>query len=413
MKKIIFVFIILFFACNSKEAPEKIYSNFNLSVVGFSDKIESTILKPVYSMDILEDFKEFIYYLDWGKYTSFYYAINKGIDTIEEGQNDLSQELDNKFLILFTDGIDNRSPYLFKEDGIEFSKNQDRKFIINKIKRLEKNSNYKIFTLGLYGDDLQNSGFDSDDLKDYLINFDSFKAPKIATNSQELQESFNYIADLLLGYIINLQYMQSNSNIPENNPDSIRFIFKNAKPISYNNDLNNIDFYVEGEFSNKDWQSPQFRIKKIYTDFLGEEELLKVNKDLIIGYTQNGEDYINFGDIELTYQDIKYMIGTDKNNIIIQKYKNNKWIQDSESGTIAQKMQMHNAISLVLDMSESLGDDRNMVVSSAKELIDFIYSKLNADSYIPNYSRYSAEPEYNDNTYRSKRAFLNLFSVFF
>lgn len=358
MKKILTAFLVVCCAClqacddddDNKQvaAPDTTVEGLFLGVVGFNDNayitgISNNITQTNNAIDKLENKAD---------QTALCYGISEGINELSRFNS--TQQLDQAFIVAFTDGYDNYSGKYFPAVG--------QGDIINHTQSLLKNASIsgkpiKTYTIGLAGA----GSLRENDLIALAVNGQYQSA-----TSNTLQNTFQSIAKSLISTASDVSILTSNTSISTSNPKYLRITFYTYTDQTYNGVMTPYTIYAQ--FTNANGTAPTFKVtspKVSYINFVGD------NGAVIQGTVQGSKYAVPLANLSITSPSNSTQNLFIKDIEVANKFGTGGIYDVDIEDSKAQKAIAKNvAVVLVLDCSSSLGNDFAPMKKYSKEFIE-------------------------------------------
>lgn len=331
------------------EQPEKVEGLY-MGVVGFNNNVTVT---PV--TDDMTIVKNSINGLgNEPDATALCYGMTKGLDLLEDA--DRKQDFDMTYMVVFTDGFDNYSsnffPGVYQDEVVDYTRD-----ILNDAKVSGKP--VRVYTLGLAG----KGTLKDDELRDLAVNGSYRRATSATLNS-----TFREIADAVMSTAKNVEIVTNAVPISAANPKYVQVTITAVA------DRIRTDFVIEGMLTNGDGKSPQFTVTSVSPGLTFDGSGGNISGTVV---TRNG---IKKAVLPLSNLTIAPRNGTEpyvvQKMVVKIKYKlADEYVEDVEDTKTEDAIAKNVGIVLVLDCSQSLGQDFAPMKNYAKEFVNTIMAK--------------------------------------
>jgi uncharacterized protein YegL len=267
--------------------------------------------------------------------TALCYAVSKA--TTLFNVEDLSTTLDKKFIVSFTDGIDNASSVLY-QGGVAQAQ------VYEKAKTdLETVDGIKSYAIG-FGSSLQETN-----MRKLVINGGEYRT---AMHTDNLEEVFRTIANSVLASSKNVVLTTQNGTYTEEAPKYFRITLEVARtPGSYSGSSSMICKLVGNQFT-----------------MVSQSENITFENPAI-GTIDDGKINIPLNNLKFTDSyGTEYYIGEIKVEVSFQE--NSGYYEDVEDSSASSNINKRIGVVLVLDCSTSLGNAFSSVQQSANTFIN-------------------------------------------
>lgn len=337
---------------NSEEPPVVNYASeegLYVGVIGFNNTTDSKEIS-ILNKDTKYYFTSFISNLQPANGTALYYSVDKAIDNLTHAT--LPAELENVSIVTFTDGLDNFSTIMPDVSEFDYTKKQYLAKVNEKLTTTTiRNKTVTAYTIGILGEDVE----DEDEFKNNLKSLStSEESIYEVENMADVNSAFEQIAKSLNTKSVSKSITLKISGGIDNG-SRIKFTLDNVSDASLSG------FYIEGDI---------YRSNKTFTNVTCNG--ISIDADNVVVSIIDGFINILFNKVE-TDNEIKP-------ELIKYWTKNSKgeWQKDSEFDPTSQAetsiIRKSAAIMLVLDCSNSLGDDFEQLKTTAKDFIDILVS---------------------------------------
>ncbi len=329
---------------------ETIIEGLHLGVIGFNDTVSTIpITNNIVQINTFIDKLE-----NETDATAMCYGISEGIEMLKQLDN--KQDIDEAYIVVFTDGFDNYSANYFENvyqpDVIDKTKELLEKSTVN-------NNPIKCYTIGLEG----NGVLKDSELEKLAVNGEYKKA-----DPNTLSATFNDIANSLIANSTNFSFMTNAVPISELNPKLVQIevnVSTNTESPYYNTDT----FYINGEFYNPDGKSPVFKASRVDDGlaFNGSDGN-KIEGD-IEKYNGINKVLIPLKNLTFTPSNSNEKYYINEVNVRIKWNTSENWVEDVEDSRIIESIAKNIAVVLTLDCSSSLGSYFDSLKDYSKDLI--------------------------------------------
>lgn len=336
----------IFSSCG-KDKPDTSKEGLYVGIIGFNDHLQSKTMK-ILSDNTKGEMTDFINQLTSQNGTVLYHAVNTALDKIEEITP--PEDLINVSIVTFTDGLDNGSYMLNNNynDGNEYLS-----AVSNRIRNTFIGDNkvpISAYSIGVKGSDV------GDNESSFIKNLNMLSSN--ASSNVFLLDNMNQISQTFSDIATDLYHQSSSWDVTLKaavEPGTrIRFTFDSV------NSADESQAYIEG----------------VYSDDNGTKVLSSIN---YVGLNNCGDIIYPTVDgifLAFTFSDLYYLNGDPVyTNTAKQWYwENNTWRINSEfttdGNTNTQEEYKSAIVMLVLDCSNSLGNDFQSVKSAACQFIE-------------------------------------------
>ena len=317
-----------------------------MGIVGFNDELYKKEI-DVLATSTAGQFRSFVSSLPRKDGTLLYYAVDNAIDML--GNSGISTPLSCINLITFTDGLDQGSIMM----NTRYSSSKE---YLNAMSKLIRNSEYNGLPINAYSVGLR--GTDVSDITSFRNNLSllassadkSFEVNSIYDLRTKFQEIANQIISVSIRQTISLKIPGIDSGT------RVRFVFDGQT-------AENSDLYIEGTFNLSD-----LTLRNV--TYHG----MRSRSGNIVQGTQDGI-FVTFTFLGLQREDASQAIPTHIRHYYMLP-SSSTWQQNSEFSpeNNTQRTISHSGtiVVLVLDCSNSLGNDFNKVKQYANDFIDMI-----------------------------------------
>lgn len=286
--------------------------------------------------------------------TALCYGITKGLDQLTTA--DRKQDFDMTYMVVFTDGFDNYSsnyfPGVYQDQVVDYTRD-----ILNNA--VVSGKPVRVYTLGLSG----KGTLKDDELRDLAVNGSYRRA-----TSSTLNNTFQEIANAVMSTAKNVEIVTNAVPISTANPKYVQVT------VSATAGRTTSHFLIEGQLTNEDGQTPRFTINYVTPGITFDDAGGTVHGTVV---TRNG---IKKAVLPLSNMAIAPLNGTDAytvQKIVVKiKYKPaDNYVEDVEDTKTEDAIAKNVGIILVLDCSQSLGQDFVPMKNYAKEFVNTIMTK--------------------------------------